>query len=230
MTAKEIVEAVLELIGIFVSWPVAIFLIFFLFRSELRRLFPELINRLSRRVTKATIGSSSFEFASAEALAIKDTVEQHSSELPEKVAKILHEQLDKVSDPKPRIGVKLPLMGKSILWIDDNPENNAFEANLLRRFGAQIKMVKTTDEALATRTREQFNLIISDIHRVEDGVDRPQAGYEYLAKNEVMEPYIPVVFYTGNASRVDPVLSAPSYGITDNSRDLVNVVIASVRA
>ncbi|MBE7414523.1 MAG: response regulator [Deltaproteobacteria bacterium] len=230
MSAKELVEAALVLLEIIVSWPVAFFLVFFLFRSELRHLLPELMKILSQRVTKATIGSSSIEFAAIEAQAIKDTVEQLSGELPEKTAILLEEQLKKAAYPKAPIGEKLLLAGKTILWVDDNPANNTYEVNLLHRLGARIKQVTTTEEALAARSKEYFNLIISDIKRVEKGVANQTAGYELLAKNEMIEPYIPVILYTSNIARVDTILSAPSSGLADNSRDLVNLVLSLIRA
>jgi hypothetical protein len=56
MSAKEIVDAVLRLLEVFVSWPV----IFLIVVVVLRRQLPDLISKLADRVTKAPGG---FEFA-----------------------------------------------------------------------------------------------------------------------------------------------------------------------
>jgi CheY-like chemotaxis protein len=91
-----------------------------------------------------------------------------------------------------------PLTGRTILWVDDNPENNQFEIGLLEALGAKIFRAISTREALSTIDEGRPQLVISDMHRREDGRDRPRAG---LTLREKLAGRIPIVFYTGNRSR-----------------------------
>jgi hypothetical protein len=57
------------------------------------------------------------------------------------------------------------LNGKSVLWVDDNPGNNRFEARALEALGMQVSAARDTDEALAELKRSRFDLVISDMSR-----------------------------------------------------------------
>jgi PleD family two-component response regulator len=101
---------------------------------------------------KATIAGATFEFGEAQALAVKDTVQKATIELkdhPEQLAEFLNEQVRKIAGIKsPESPAKTPLEGKRILWVDDKPENNTYESNLLARLGAKIEFSVSTKEAI----------------------------------------------------------------------------------
>jgi len=79
-----------------------------------------------------------------------------------------------------------PGFDKILLWVDDNPENNrtlleASEANEIN-----IVIRKTTDEAIEFIQASQNCLslirIVSDMKRLENGKDKPNAGAIFLEK------------------------------------------------
>ena len=61
MTAKEIVEAALAALDIFIGWPVAILIVVFLFRKQIEQLFGVLGERLRR----ISVGGATAEFEAA---------------------------------------------------------------------------------------------------------------------------------------------------------------------
>ena len=70
------------------------------------------------------------------------------------------------------------LIGKSILWVDDNPINNELAVRALRRLQLDVEQVTSTDAALMAFQRRHYDLVISDMGRGED----MRAGYDLLLK------------------------------------------------
>ena len=68
------------------------------------------------------------------------------------------------------------MMGKSILWVDDNPDNNRLAVRALRKFDLEIEQVTSTEAAMALLEKRNFDLVISDMGR---GTNM-RAGYELL--------------------------------------------------
>lgn len=68
------------------------------------------------------------------------------------------------------------LIGKSILWVDDNPGNNELAVRALRKLHLNVEQVVSTEAALEAMRQRPFDLIISDMGRGEN----MRAGYELL--------------------------------------------------
>lgn len=83
-----------------------------------------------------------------------------------------------------------------ILWVDDHPENNAYERQSLEAMGVQFDIARSTEEAIEKVNLHRFNVIISDMGRPLD--DR--AGYTLLAQLRAMKNFIPYVIYAGSNS------------------------------
>ncbi|MDR7383351.1 hypothetical protein [Promicromonospora iranensis] len=84
---------------------------------------------------------------------------------------------------------------RSILWVDDHPENNAVLADSWRRDGAHVETARSTSEALLLLEDHAYGLIISDMGRHESGTDVPDAGLRLLAKVRTNDPITPFVLY-----------------------------------
>jgi CheY-like chemotaxis protein len=86
---------------------------------------------------------------------------------------------------------------KRILWVDDHPENNVFEAAKLRRDGFIIDQVLSTDEALGELGSRPYQLVISDMGRsTEGGKERSDAGLQLLKLMKEQGILVPVVLFT----------------------------------
>jgi CheY-like chemotaxis protein len=114
---------------------------------------------------------------------------------------------------------------RSILWVDDHPENNAMLAESWRRDGAQVDIARSTSEALRRLEYHAYGLIISNMGRRESGEDVPDAGFQLLVKVRTADPITPFVLYTSfsQASRVTRVLEAEAAGaslVTDSTFEL----------
>jgi len=64
-----------------------------------------------------------------------------------------------------------------VLWVDDNPLNNAFQTSQLQSLGIDVIQAISTDIAMVNlKNNSPFDAIISDMTRREGSVDNGQAG------------------------------------------------------
>ncbi|MFD6139224.1 response regulator [Promicromonospora sp. NPDC060271] len=94
-----------------------------------------------------------------------------------------------------RISVPTGPVLRSILWVDDHPENNAVLADSWRRDGAHVEIARSTSEALQLLESHAYGLIISDMGRQEAGVEVPDAGLRLLTNFRATDPVTPFVLY-----------------------------------
>jgi CheY-like chemotaxis protein len=231
MSAKEIVVFILQLLGILTAWPVILLIIILIFRHQVSQFLPD----LAKRLKKADIAGSSFEFAEAAVNALKDTVEsglEKFKDNPEELPSFLRKQLEKVpeaSAPSKSVAQSPSLSGRSILWVDDNPLNNAYEESFFRQLGATVTQAISTEQALNYLASNKYDLIISDVHRVENGRSNPNAGYELLEEIRRRKIEVPFVFYTSSVARVSPERARLANGVADRAGKLRNLVIDILR-
>jgi len=109
------------------------------------------------------------------------------------------------------------LRGARVLWVDDRPENNAWEREMFRVLGVVIVAVESTRSALDSLKGESFDLVISDIRRDnENGID---------GANEIRAavPMLPIVFYILDLTRSQ--IPEPASGITNEPNELLHLVL-----
>lgn len=93
----------------------------------------------------------------------------------------------------------LPTSGR-LLWVDDHPEHNAAEMDLLRRRGISVDVASSNEGGAQLAQWRRYDVVVSDIGRDNDDVDRtaglklPEALDEALGNNRPT-----VVFYSSSA-------------------------------
>jgi CheY-like chemotaxis protein len=112
-------------------------------------------------------------------------------------------------------------MSRSILWVDDHPENNAVLADSWRRDGADVEIVRSTSEAMRLLDWRVYGLIISDMGRRESGVDVPDAGLRLLANVRATDPSTPFVLYGNVGPFSDAARAAGATLVTGSTFDLM---------
>jgi len=112
------------------------------------------------------------------------------------------------------------LSGARVLWVDDHPENNAWERATLRALGVHITSVETTRSALACLSQESFDVIVSDIARG----GSPEEGVQALPALRQVTPSTAVIFYTGV---LKPGSDRPpsAFGITNRPDELMHLIL-----
>jgi hypothetical protein len=74
--------------------------------------------------------------------------------------------------------------GSQLLWVDDHPENNRAIVELLTTFGVDVEIALSNAEAylLLTRHPHRFQVLISDVGRVDEAVAGEYPGAEFSSR------------------------------------------------
>ena len=118
----------------------------------------------------------------------------------------------------------LLLINRSILWVDDRPRNNIYETQTFKRLGACIILAKTTELALELLRDNNFDVVISDVYRVEGGIKNPDAGYQLLNSMATNSIKIPLVFYTSKIDQKHLEKAKGAFGSADFPTTLMREV------
>jgi len=113
----------------------------------------------------------------------------------------------------------------TILWVDDNHDNNRKERFELEKLGIKVLLAGSTKEAVEVLSNQPVDAIISDMSR--NGL--PSAGLELLQEIKAGGPSIPVVFYVG-VKRPELESEAMELGAAAviNQRDQLFVAVRSI--
>jgi hypothetical protein len=143
------------------------------------------------------------------AQAAADNVQKLLADLQERVAKI-DEQLN-----ASREAAKAPVVSKGptppaastptpdsrpdiwLLWVDDNPENNVGEMDILQRQEFRIDTALTTAEAMAKLQKTSYDAVITDMGRTENRRHKGKAGLDLVRRMRESGFSQPVFLYTG---------------------------------
>lgn len=87
-----------------------------------------------------------------------------------------------------------------LLWVDDHPERNALQVDQLERRGVVVDTARSTKEALQKLTGQRYQLIVSDMERVEGGKPVPNAGLELIRTVRTFDRDTPVIIYAAGPS------------------------------
>jgi CheY-like chemotaxis protein len=113
-----------------------------------------------------------------------------------------------------------------ILWVDDRPENNAYERQAFEALGLRFTLALSTEEAFERLSQSQYAAIISDMGRREG----PREGYVLLDRLRKEGDRTPLFFYSSS--------NAPEHkretrehggqGCTNNAQELFEMVTRAV--
>ena len=130
-----------------------------------------------------------------------------------------------VSGQKPDLQKLDHELEATILWVDDNHDNNRRERLELEKLGIKVHQAGSTEEAIAVLLDQPIDAIISDMLRH----GRTRAGLEMLQEIKARGRSIPVVFYVG-VKRPELEAEAMELGAAAviNQRDQLYVAVKSI--
>jgi len=192
-------------------WPIVLVLALLLFHAPLTRLIDRLQNITAKRtesgfevaLAAASLGAAEARRPGGPALSpadIASTVRRAQSEMPAS-------------------GFGTP----TILWVDDNPDNNVYERNALEVLGVRFRLAASTDEAKKQISANGIDLVISDFKREAD----PDAGYgllDYLKTQSNPPPYI-IYAASATPALVAEAKSRGAFGETNRPAELFSLVV-----
>jgi CheY-like chemotaxis protein len=110
----------------------------------------------------------------------------------------------------------------TILWVDDNPDNNTYERSALSALGYKFELATSTKQALQILRSTKFDAIISDMGRREG----PKEGYVLLEKIRETDKVTPFFIYAGSNSPAHKreAKERGAHGTTNNPSELIELV------
>lgn len=119
------------------------------------------------------------------------------------------------------------LTDRTILWVDDRPENNVYERNALESLGIKVSISTSTESALKMLSRNNYDVIISDMGRPPD----QRAGYTLLSEIKKMGIDTPFIIYASGANLPKHKAKAQqrgAYGSTNRATELLEMVVSNI--
>ena len=118
--------------------------------------------------------------------------------------------------------------GATILWVDDNPNNNTYERQSLEALGVSFVLATSTDELLTKLAARRFDVIISDMNRPPD----PHAGFTLLEKLRASGDQTPFIIYAGSKAPEykAEALRRGALGCTNRPSELFEYVLTALRS
>lgn len=134
---------------------------------------------------------------------------------------------DTITRSVPNPQVQQDLQGASVLWVDDNPDNNRYEREAFQALGVRCELSTSTEDALRQLGRRTFDAIISDMGR---GTEQ-EAGLHLLDAVRRTDKATPFFIYAGSSAvrRREEALARGAQGSTNSPQDLMAQVIKAVR-
>jgi CheY-like chemotaxis protein len=119
-----------------------------------------------------------------------------------------------------------PRRSKSILWVDDRPDNNFYEREALNRYGIEFELATSTETALNILSNSKFDVIISDMGRPPDS----RAGYTLLKAVRERGDATPYFIYAGSRAteHVAEAARRGAQGTTNIADELIHMVLNAV--
>lgn len=224
MSVDDIVklfDAITKLLNVLI-WPGVLLFILIRFGRDLREFFSSL-GELSLKGAgfEASLKRKQAEVVAALSAAVASKPDEDRTR--ESVAKESMITADVVAEVVTPRAIRRASRS-TVLWVDDNPNNNSYERQALEALGVSFVLAQSTDEALKKISRQRFDAIISDMGRPPDS----RAGYTLLDKLRSSGDQTPFIIY---ASSRDPEHVAESrrhgaIGCTNNANELFEMVLS----
>ena len=169
-------QALSSVVNLF-AWCLAVFLLILALRKS--------------RIESLSVGPFSFRMKEEAIEATASAARSWKSETSAKQVDVpgIRATVDRAFAP----GTLDNMIGKSVLWVDDNPANNELAVRALRKFQLDVEQATSTEAALAAMDRRSFDLVISDMGR---GADM-RAGYGLLKLIRDRGDKIPFFIFAG---------------------------------
>lgn len=219
----HLLEALAKLVGM-VAWPGLVMFGLVYFGPALRG-FLEEAGELSFKGAGFEATAKRVRNEAAAALIAAEVARPDATRTPDSAAREAKQAADTVSEKvSPRV-LRRARQAR-VLWVDDQPDNNAYERQALQALGVSFVLAASTDEALEKAAKQTFDVVVSDMARPAD----PQAGYTLLEQLRAAGNTTPLVIYAGS--------NAPEYkaearrrgavGSTNRASELFAYVLTAI--
>jgi CheY-like chemotaxis protein len=220
--AKDLLPGIATLL-----WPIIVLLVLFLFRPAVEAIIE------SAKSRKFTLKIGGQELSMEEA---NEAQQKIITDLQTQVAEIQKQLHPAAPQPKSFQGAERSLDApapspgpaaasapmtaavrgaiKTLLWVDDHPENNKYYFGQLSEMGIEVDAARSTADALARIANKKYDCILSDMGRQENGLFNSSAGLDLLRAVRARDTSIPLIFFTSQKAIAESGQEAMRLGAT----------------
>jgi CheY-like chemotaxis protein len=212
--------AITELLRVLV-WPGVTIFILVRFRKNLQEVITSL-GELSLKGAGFEVSLNRKQAGAAAGLAAAAISRSGEAATPEAAAREARDAADIVAEAfMPQVRERLKK--STVLWVDDCPDNNIYERQLLEALGINFVLAKSTGEALDKINQQSFDAIISDMGLPPN----PKAGYRLLNELQSSGDKTPFIIYSTSQDpeHVPDSIRRGVIGCTNNPRELFEKVL-----
>lgn len=135
------------------------------------------------------------------------------------------QQIKEVDSLSDRINIFLSTrQSRNVLWVDDNPANNASIVKHLNGKGLNTVISLNNNDALEKLSSIEFELIISDMNRDGNSLE----GIDLIESIRAKDNLVPIIIYSSSAaadsSKINRAMSSGANLVTSNYKQLINKV------
>lgn len=201
------------------AWPLIVLVVIYRFRDIIR---PIIESAKSRKFTVKVAGNE---------LTMEEASEQQRhliGDLQKQIVDIQNILGIMIGEPAPeRKQLGEPENVRSVLWVDDNPKNNAYLVAFLNERGIEVVEALSTAEGISRFTSQKFDRVVSDMGRAEDGHYNTTAGLDLVRQIRAIDPAVPIFIYCSRRAAEknrEAALAAGANGITASASFLLNAL------
>ncbi|MBK8455981.1 MAG: response regulator [Phyllobacteriaceae bacterium] len=110
-----------------------------------------------------------------------------------------------------------------ILWVDDFPTNNAFLIEKFIENKIDVVLSISTEDAMKKLANEIYEIVITDLGRIENGVDNPLAGMDFIKLMKSRKIATPILVFASRRG-LEYKEKLLSFGATDVTSSAVEVI------
>lgn len=205
-----------------VAWPFVVLLLILMFHRELRAL----LQSLTQRGLSLEIGGQKLTFDEVNKQQ-RNLIEDIQGQVVE-LRKLLGSHRPNASNDLHALAPGEPLATRiSVLWVDDNPKNNSYLVQQLRDRGVVVELATSTAVALMHFEHKKFDVVISDMGRIEGATYNRIAGVALLRAIRARDSQVPIILFTSAATardKRDMAIAEKATDITSSATELLAIL------
>jgi CheY-like chemotaxis protein len=201
------------------AWPLLVLFLVFYFGGSLKALLDEDTSEVAFKAGPSGIEFSKSQVDVASSLSAASASTQSPTASPQKIANVVTQTIEPVTIRR--------LAGTSILWVDDDQNNNLYERKAFEDLGISVVLATSTKNAIEKLQDHKFDVIISDMARPPDR----RAAYVLLAEKQKLGIETPYIIYAGpDASQyAKEARSKGAIGSTNDPLELYELVLKAIQ-
>ncbi|MBI5292551.1 MAG: response regulator [Chloroflexi bacterium] len=207
------------------AWPLLIAFILISFRASIKNVLDSARSR--KFILKVGNNELTMEEASEQQRILVSDLQKQVVAIQESLKMLTQAQPSGTLASEVPPTIPKPSAVNSILWVDDNPKNNAYLTESLSELGIEVITALSTAEALEKFRSRKFDRVITDLGRKEGWRYNSTAGIELVKEIRKIDRDVPIVIYTSNDSVESNRLLAKAAGaneITASPTALLNTL------